>query len=175
MNKLGRCLMLATGLSLMAAPASSVEAPLAFAGLDGSPHTLAELHGHPAVVNFWATWCGPCKEEMPRLQRLADRYAAQGVQFIAISLDAKETRDKIAPTVAKRGLRIPVWTGADDKTLNALQLGELVPATLILDAHGQVIGKIEGEAREKDVTSRLDWVLGGETGNAPRQVVRHDW
>ena len=174
MNYLKRTLAIIT-LSLAASPALPYAAPLAFTGLDGAPHTLDELHGHPAVVNFWATWCGPCREEMPRLQKLADRYAGQNVRFVAISLDATATQGKIGATVAKRGLRIPVWTGADDQTLNTLALGELVPATLILDAQGRAIGKIEGEAQEKDIASRLDWVLEGETGKTPKLIVRHDW
>lgn len=146
-----------------------------FKGLDGSTHDLRELRGHPAVVNFWATWCGPCKVEMPRLQRLAEAYAARGVQFVAISLDAPETQGKIPAVLLKRGLRIPVWTGATDRTLGELELGVLVPATLVLDAEGEVVGRIEGEAREKDVQSRLDWVLEGRQGKQPKVVQKNDW
>ena len=149
--------------------------PGRFKAMDGSTHDLKELHGHPAVVNFWATWCGPCKEEMPRLQKLADAYTARGVSFVAISLDAPETQAKIPAVVAKRGLRMPVWTGATDQTLAGLELGVLVPATLVLDAEGAVIGRIEGEAREKDVQSRLDWLLEGKQGKQPKVVQKNDW
>ena len=134
-------LMAAQGLS----PAQTT--PGQFKALDGSTHDLKELHGHPAVVNFWATWCGPCKVEMPRLQKLADAYAPRGVAFVAISLDAPETQGRISGVVAKRGLRLPVWTGATDQTMAELDLGVLVPATLVLDVDGAVIGRIEGEAR----------------------------
>ena len=150
-------------------------APGQFKALDGSMHELKELHGHPAVVNFWATWCGPCKVEMPRLQKLADAYTSRGVTFVAISLDAPETQAKIPALVAKRGLRIPVWTGATDQTLAGLDLGVLVPATLVLDADGTVIGRIEGEAREKDVQARLDWLLEGKQGKQPKVVQKNDW
>jgi hypothetical protein len=112
---------------------------------------------------------------MPRLQKLADAYAARGVTFVAISLDDKETQGKIEATVKKRGFRIPVWTGASEKTLQELGLGVLVPATLILDENGVAIGKIEGEAREKDVTSRLDWLLNGRQGKQPKLVQKNDW
>ena len=147
----------------------------AFTSLEGLPRTLADLRGHPAVVNFWATWCGPCREEMPRLQRLADLYAAKGVAFIAISLDEPATRHKIPAMIARSAPRIPVWVGATDKTLAQLQLGELVPATLLLDEKGEVIGRIEGEARNRDISSRLDWLLGGRSGNQPRILQRNDW
>ncbi len=144
-------------------------------GRDGAPHALAELRGHPAVINFWATWCGPCREEMPRLQKLSEAYAGQGVRFIAISLDDPQTQSKIDKLVQSRNFTIPVWTGADVQTLADLKLGQLVPATLILDEAGEPIGKIEGEAREKDVRSRLDWLLGGKQGRAPKLVQRNDW
>ncbi len=77
--------------------------------------------------------------------------------------------------IAKRGLRVPVWTGATDATLASLELGVLVPATLVLDAEGTVIGRIEGEAREKDVQSRLDWLLSGRQGKQPKSVQKNDW
>jgi len=155
--------------------AAKVENTPDFRGRDGSTHSLAELRGHPAVVNFWATWCGPCKEEMPRLQKLADNYQARGVRFIAVSLDAPDTQNKIDTVIAKRGFRLDIWTGATDQTLAQLKLGELVPATLILDEQGEVIGKIEGEARDKDVRSRLEWLLGGRQGKQPKIVQKNDW
>ncbi len=158
-----------------AAPAiADVKPDAKYAGMDGTTHSLADLQGHIAVVNFWATWCGPCRQEMPRLQKLADEYGAKGVSFVAIALDDADTQPKIPGVVAQRGFRIPVWKGATAETLKQLDLGVLVPATLILDDHGVVIGKIEGEARDKDVRTRLDWLLGGRQGKQPKLVQKND-
>lgn len=168
------CLLLLSITSAHCLSAASV-AKTEFKARDGSTHSLEELRGHPAVVNFWATWCGPCREEMPRLQKLAESYQQQGVHFIAISLDAPETQGKIDAVVAKRGFHLPIWTGATDATLGEFHLGVLVPATLILDETGQVIGRIEGEARDKDVRSRLDWLLGGRQGKQPSLMQKNDW
>ena len=170
-----RCAALSFALQSGWTTAPAQGTPTTFKALNGSVHDLQELRGHPAVVNFWATWCGPCKEEMPRLQKLADAYAARGVTFVAISLDAPETQDKIQTVAAKRGLRMPVWTGATDQTLAGLELGVLVPATLVLDEHGVIVGRIEGEMRDKDVQSRLDWLLGGRQGKQPKVIQKNDW
>jgi thiol-disulfide isomerase/thioredoxin len=175
---LGRPALLCAAACLALANLHAAEptgANLQFHSADGATHTLTELRGHVAVVNFWATWCGPCREEMPRLQKLADAYGSRSVQFIAISLDAPDTQPKIPQVIAKRNLHIPVWTGADETTLKALDLGELVPATLILDDSGEVIGRIEGEASDKDIRSRVDWLLNGRTGKQPKPVQRNDW
>ena len=102
-------------------------------------------------------------------------YAPRGVTFVAISLDELDTQPRIDVVVAKRGFRIPVWTGATPATLDHLGLGVLVPSTLILTAEGEVIGRIEGEARDKDIRSRLDWLLNGRAGKAPKIVQKNDW
>lgn len=169
---------LACGLMLCGAIASAAETnsqEITLHSADGATHSLSELRGHPAVVNFWATWCGPCREEMPRIQKLANSYAPQGVQFVAVSLDAPETQDKIARVTAQRRFRVPVWTGANEATLATLKMGELVPATMILDENGEVIGRIEGEASERDIRSRVDWLLGGRKGKQPKAVQKNDW
>lgn len=154
---------------------TEVGAATEFRGLDGTRHTLAELSGKPTVVNFWATWCIPCKEEMPRLQTLSERYEPKGVRFIAISMDGAETQPRISGLIAKRHFGVPVWTGATESTLKELQLGNVLPATLILDENGIAIGKIVGEAREKDISSRLDWLLNGRQGKQPKVLQKNDW
>jgi thiol-disulfide isomerase/thioredoxin len=166
---------LTVGSTSRGTEATQVGAPAEFRGLDGVPHTLAELNGRPAVVNFWATWCMPCKEEMPRLQSLSEQYQPKGVRFVAISIDDAETQAKIAGLIAKRHFGVTVWTGATEASLKELQLGNILPATLILDESGVPIGKIEGEVRTKDISSRLDWLLNGRQGKQPKLLQKNDW
>lgn len=153
----------------------AADTPAQFQDRSGAPHTLAELKGQVSVVNFWATWCIPCREEMPRLQRLSDEYGPKGVTFVALSLDEPATQTKIEQVVRKRGFRIPVWTGPTEQVFKEFELGALVPATLLLDTNGEVVGKIEGEARDKDIRSRLDWLLAGRQGKQPKIVQKNDW
>jgi thiol-disulfide isomerase/thioredoxin len=141
--------------------------------LDGRTHHLADLHGSVVVLNFWATWCGPCREELPMLTRLSKDYAPQHVRFIAASADEKKDRAKVVQFISDHNLGMEVWVGANIDMLDSAKLGNELPATLILDADGNIISRIKGEAREQDVRVALDWILGGEKGPSPPAVVTH--
>ena len=70
-----------------------------FKTLDGQTRKLSTLHGQIVVVNFWATWCGPCQEELPRLSQIAASYAGKPVSFVFISIDAPKDHAKIPGTL----------------------------------------------------------------------------
>jgi len=74
--------------------------------LEGNPHRLGDFAGRVVVLNFWATWCPPCVEEMPSLQRLEDELAPAGLSVVAVSVD--ERYSDIAPFVAEHGVRFLV-------------------------------------------------------------------
>jgi len=150
---------------------------LEFKDLSGGRKGLADLRGSIAVVNFWATWCGPCREELPLLTRLNTEYSAKKVRFLEISEDengdSKGGRAKIDAFMKANGPGLEVWTGADTDMLSRLGLGIELPATLILDENGEVICRLQGEAREADLRTALDWLLNGKTGPAPTAIVKH--
>src|SRR6185312_7019801 len=101
-------------------------------------------------------------------------YASKGVVFVAASLDDAETQSRIAAFLEKKRIStIPIWIGASPATLKQFQLGEVVPATIILDQNGEPIARIMGEASRKDITSRLDWLLNGRTGNPPKPLLKN--
>ena len=162
------------GLAFALCAVSAVAKPvpdLKFQDLHGNAHKLSSLQGSVAVVNFWATWCGPCREEMPRLSKLAKAYAARNVKFVAVSADEEKDRGKIAPLLQRDGIDLEVWTGADIGTLDRLKLGEGLPATIVLDRDGTAIGRIEGEAHEEDVAGYLDWLLSDRKAPAPAALI----
>jgi thiol-disulfide isomerase/thioredoxin len=140
--------------------------------LAGQPQKLSALRGQIVVLSFWATWCGPCKEELPRLSQLSDTYAGKNVRFIAVSIDEKKDRSKIEPYLTRQNIHLEVWVGGDSELLARYGLGDIVPGTLILDQQGEVITRIVGEARADDVRSRLEWLLGGRTGPAPEAKLK---
>ena len=171
-------LMLATfALGLPVIAAAKPVPNLSFKDLTGTKKGLADLRGSIVVVNFWATWCGPCREELPLLTRMNTGYSAKKVRFIEISEDengdSKGGRAKIDAFMKANGPGLDVWTGADTDTLSRLGLGIELPATLILDENGEVICRLLGEAREADLRAALDWLLNGRTGPAPAAIVKH--
>ncbi len=151
-----------------AAPAPDLTLP----DKSGQEQSLSEYRGKIVVLNFWATWCPPCREELPMLNKLAKEYDGKNVVFIAASIDDAQTRNKIPGFLEKKKISLPIWTGATPDTLKEFDLGGIVPATIILDQNGNPIGRIMGEARRKDITSRLDWILGGRAGEQPKTVLK---
>jgi thiol-disulfide isomerase/thioredoxin len=115
-----------------------------FKSLDGQSRKLSSLRGQIVVVNFWATWCGPCQEELPRLEKIAQSYAGKPVTFVRISIDKPKDRDKIPAVLQRLNVSADSWTGGDTDMLADFGLGEIVPGTEILDEHGEIVARIMG-------------------------------
>jgi len=155
----------------LSAPAKPVP-DLKFTDLTGHPQKLSSLRGSITVVSFWATWCAPCLEELPRLARLNQQYSSKSVHFVLISADEPKDRPKIEPFLQHHDITLEVWLGASLDTLDRLNLDNALPATLILDPTGEVISRIEGEARDEDLTTALNWLLNNRTGPAPAPLTK---
>jgi thiol-disulfide isomerase/thioredoxin len=140
--------------------------------LAGQRQKLSALRGRIVVLTFWATWCGPCLEELPRLSQLSQQYAGRGVEFIAASIDNASDRGKVQPFLTNNNIDLNVWVGANSEILQAFGLGEIVPGTVIIDQQGEIVGRIMGEARDEDVRSRVDWLLEGRKGRAPEALTK---
>lgn len=161
-------------LWLLASPLAEAKGVpnLVLQDLAGHSQKLSDLRSHIVVLSFWATWCAPCQEELPRLSKLSQEFATSNVRFIAVSIDDAKDRAKIEPYLAKQDIHLDVWVGGNADVLGRFGLGDIVPGTLIIDEQGQVITRIMGEAREEDVRSRLDWLLHGRQGPAPEQKLK---
>ena len=139
----------------------------------GKTQKISNLRGSIAVVNFWATWCGPCREELPMLTRLSKEYAGKNVRFVAVSADERKNRATVGNFVNANQLEMEIWLGANLDMLDRAKLGNELPATFILDQQGDVVARVLGQAREQDIRKPLDWLLGGRNGEAPEEVVKH--
>jgi thiol-disulfide isomerase/thioredoxin len=125
------------------------------ADLAGGAPTLEQWRGQVLVVNFWATWCVPCREEIPGFVRLQERYGNRGLQFVGIALDQP---DKVAEFAREFRINYPLLLGGFD-TLGLLrQVGNragVLPYTLVIDRHGNVVSREPGGLKE----SRLEALL----------------
>jgi thiol-disulfide isomerase/thioredoxin len=160
-------------LAMVTAVAGAESAPkLSLKSLGGQTQKLSSLRGKIVVLNFWATWCKPCQDELPRLSKLSQSYAGKNIQFVAVSIDAAKDRDKVEPLRRRLNVDLEVWTGADLDTVEKFGLGNVVPGTMVIDEKGQVVARVMGEARDEDVRAPLDWLLQGRVGPAPAALLK---
>jgi thiol-disulfide isomerase/thioredoxin len=160
-------------VTTLALCADTPKADLTLKDANGQRVRLRDLRGKTVVLNFWATWCGPCNAEMPMLVEMEKQYATRGVVFIGASLDDTKTRGRIPAFLAEHKVGFAVWYGVTADDLDQLKLGNLAPATAFLDAEGRIVARILGQARAEEVKERLDWLTGDKSGPAPQAVVKH--
>jgi hypothetical protein len=106
------------------------------------------------------------------LATLNHKYAEKKVHFIAVSANEAKDRSKIDEFLNNNTLSMDIWVGADLDMLERAGLGNVLPATLILDDQGEVVARILGEAREEDIRGPLDWLLGGKVGAPPAPITK---
>jgi thiol-disulfide isomerase/thioredoxin len=135
-------------------PAPEVSGPT----LDGSSLALADLDG-PVVINFWASWCGPCAAEAPHLASIAETYGERGVAVVGVNV-----RDTLANARAferEYGIAYPSWD--DESASIASQFGALgpagLPSTVLLDADHRVASRLFGAVTARQLAPRLDGLL----------------
>ena len=113
-----------------------------------------DYRGKFVVLNFWATWCVPCREEMPMLVEVEKEYAPRNVVFIAASLDDRQSRPKIPEFIDKKKVGFTVLTGASTMDLDDLKLGQALPATAFLDRDGRIVFRARFQQRFGGLNAR---------------------
>lgn len=149
---------------------------IAFLAEGGREVRLSEFKGKPVVLNLWATWCAPCVEEMPSLDRLQRDFP--GVQVLAVSLD-KQGEEKVRAFFAEQGLsQLKVFSDPSMKSLAALGVPGL-PATILIASDGTEVGGINGaydwdskEARAA-IAGMLPQAAGGGGPSQPLTAQKH--
>jgi thiol-disulfide isomerase/thioredoxin len=132
---------------------------------------LRDIGGKPIVLNIWATWCLPCREEMPMMVEAEKAWAPKGVVFIGASLDDSKTKKNIPDFVKQYQIGFTIWQGATPDDLTRLKLGDAVPDTLFLDGDRVIFARVKGEIHRKELDERLDWVTGDRSQPAPQAVL----
>ena len=131
-------LLAATSIALPAAAVVTAQAAapdFTLKSAEGRNLRLQEQRGQVVLVNFWASWCGPCKQEMPHLNRIYDKYRASGFTLLAVNIDDDARHG--AATASKWGLKFPVLLDAEKNVTRLYDLGAM-PSTVLIDRDGKV-------------------------------------
>ncbi len=127
--------------------------------LDGVTTTLQGFRGRILVINYWATWCAPCREEIPVFVRLQQEFSGKGVQFIGIAVDQA---DKVLDFSREFSINYPLFIGGIDAVELSRKAGNragVLPYTLVLDRSGVIRANLVGELTEARMRGELQALL----------------
>ena len=133
--------------------------------LEDKTHQFDEWKGKIRVLNFWATWCPPCRKETPMFVELQEKLASQGVQFIGVAIDEKQKAQDFIDTF---GVTYPILYGADNAIKVATAYGDrlgMLPWTVVIDKHGSIIYTQAGEFTRQHIESVLQPLLTTQTSS----------
>ena len=119
--------------------------PLTFTDADGKPKSLADFSGKIVLLNIWATWCVPCREEMPALDRLDTKLGGKDFQVVAVNLDKGGARKAAACLEETGAIHLELYTDPSGKVFATLKAVGM-PTTLIIDRSGKEIARLVGPA-----------------------------
>lgn len=112
--------------------------------LSGIEQSLTTLKGRVVILNFWATYCIPCRKEMPDLAAIQNEFGALGVQVIGVSTDEPESRNKVVQFVKQTKINFPIWVGGSTDHMMRFGLGGALPGTVVIGRDGRVKKVISG-------------------------------
>ncbi|MEQ1919734.1 MAG: TlpA disulfide reductase family protein [Elusimicrobiota bacterium] len=157
MNKLILA-VLVLGLASCGAPAGSRQAPaLVLPDLAGKTVDLTSFRGKPVLINFWATWCDTCREEMPDLESLHGRLSPKGVVILGVSMD-ENAYAVVPPFLKEHKITFPILIA--DRKASAAYAVRGLPAAFLIDPEGRIarrwVGALDVRAAENDIVAQLN-------------------
>ena len=132
---------------------------LAMTDLEGRERSIGKLEGKIIVANYWATWCLPCREEMPAFSRLQTKYAANGVQFVGISIDSA---DNVTKFQKEHAINYPLWISTESAIEITSPIGNQargLPFTILLDRNGRITATKLGRFSERELDNALKTLI----------------
>jgi peroxiredoxin len=135
-----------------------------FKNLDGGTEAMSRLRGRVVVVNFWATWCPPCVEEMPDLQRVHDEFDARGVTVVGLGIDSPAAMRRFRD---EHKLSLPLYAAGAGGSELARALGNqsgALPYTVLVSRDGRIVRAHLGQIRPAELRRWLEAQLGAKAG-----------
>ena len=136
------------------------------ATLDGKKVSLSDYKGRPVLVNFWATWCAPCKVEMPWFEEFNKQYAAQGFVILGLADDVDSGKDTIAKVAQKTGVTYPILL-TDGKVQKSYAPGgmDYLPMSFYVDRNGVIVEETAGLGSKDEIEAHIKKTIA--SGAAP--------
>ncbi len=122
--------------------------------LEGKKVSLSDYKGRPLLVNFWATWCAPCKVEMPWFEELRKQYAGQGFEILGLADDYDAGKDMIAKVAHKTGVTYPILL-TDGKVQTAYGGFEVLPVSFYVDRNGVIVEETAGLGTKDEIEANI--------------------
>jgi peroxiredoxin len=144
---------------------------IALPGPDGVTHRLADWKGRPVLVNFWATWCDPCRREIPLLKTLRHEHSAEGLQVVGIAVDSKEA---VRQYTAAHGIDYPVLIGEQGglAAVSALGMDTVLPFSVFADRSGRIVTLKVGELHHDEAELILERLRQVDAGTLTLDAAR---
>ncbi|MGH9968342.1 MAG: TlpA family protein disulfide reductase [Pyrinomonadaceae bacterium] len=146
------------------------EVELSLKDLFGVEQKLSAYRGKIVVLNFWATWCIPCRKEMPDLAAIQNEYAALGVQVVGASADTISDRPKVLQFIKEARVNFPVWLGATTADMKRFGLGPGLPGTAVIGREGKILSLKPTVITQAELKKQLDKLLSSDFTAIKREV-----
>lgn len=146
---------------------------IAFADRHGLMRRLSGWKGHPLLVNFWAPWCGPCREETPLLERISRQRAQDGLRVIGVAVDSRKA---VLEYARRAGIQYPLLIGEQPglEAIRALGLQAVFPFSVFVDARGRIVTVKIGELRAGQAKLILDRIDDVDHGHMDLATARRE-
>jgi thiol-disulfide isomerase/thioredoxin len=134
-----------------------------FADLSGKRVRASDHRGEVVVLNFWATWCGPCRTEMPTFVKLHDEFGTRGLRIIGAAADGPGDVEVVKRYMQQHAMRFTVWVWVSAADMRWYGVGPVMPSTVVLDRKGNVVERFRGLVDERTLRPVLERLLAEKT------------
>ena len=156
--------------SVVSAHAAAPAADFSLRDINGQTVSLAQYKGQVVVMSFWATWCGPCKEEMPHLEAMYRAHKDEGLTVLSISIDDARSASRVKPYIKKMGYSFPVLLDRESKVIGTYNPPKTVPYTVVINRGFEVEQKTAGyNPGDEEALETLVKTLLGASPDAAQQ------